>query len=90
MTGRDGESNDLFVVDLKKGGHKNITSTPGLSESMASWSPDEQLVAFTARSADPVDGWQQSIYVLNLGTGVAKEITSGQFNDSRPTWVRVD
>jgi len=87
VTGRVGDKNDLFVVDLAGGGPQNITGTPDLSESLASWSPDEKFVAFAARSADPADGWQKSIYVLDLATGAAKEITSGEFQESRPTWV---
>ncbi len=89
VSGRSDEGSDLFVIDLEGGASERVTSTPTVSEIAGSWSPDGRFVAFSARSSNSTDGWQHSIFVLDLETGESNEITSGRFHDSRPTWISV-
>ena len=83
-----GDQFDLFAVDLQGKVLEQLTHSPDRSERAGQWSPDRQLIAFAALASDPTDGWQHSIFVLNIESGEVQELTSGRFHDSRPSWIR--
>jgi len=87
VSGSDGAGVDLYEVDTDGSVLRRLTHTPEVAEAAAVWSPNGLRVSFSAPSTDPADGWQHSIYVLDLEVGRVREITSGRFHDSRPTWT---
>jgi Tol biopolymer transport system component len=88
VLGRDRNAEDLFEVDLGGNIKRKLTETPSVKESAPSWSPDGRYIAWAAPSGKPKEGWEYSIFLLDLESGETREITSGDFHDSRPTWAR--
>ena len=66
---------------------KALTQTPELSEVHASWSPDGESIAFTAKPADSPDGWQRSVYVVPAAGGKGRQVTASEHNDLSPGWL---
>lgn len=87
IVGANGPGQDLYEVGLDGEVLRQLTTTQDLDEIAPLWSPDGRYIAFAADSAAPKDGWQKSIYVLDIESGESREITSGDFNDTRPTWA---
>jgi len=71
---------DLFMVDLKDGEKKQLTSRPGI-ETQAHWSPDgSRLVFVSDRSGTP------QIYLLDLQTGEDLRVTFDGVYNADPRW----
>ncbi len=86
VTGNDGAGWDLYEIETDGTVLRQLTDTPDVTETAAAWSPDRSLIAYSAKSSNSANGWQRSIYVLDTETGRSHQITSRQFNDTRPTW----
>jgi TolB protein len=82
-----GEQYDLFSVHLASRHEQRLTNTSDHSEREANWSPDGALITYSALAPDAADGWQRSIFLLDPSRGSAQQLTSGRFNDTRPTWI---
>lgn len=68
-----GAHGDVFTVPAQHGNVRNLTSTPGLHERSAVWSPDGRLVAFISDRTG-----EDEIYVLSHdGKGDPEQLTSG-------------
>jgi len=87
VVGADGPIVDLYELSLSGEVVRRLTETPDVDENAPAWSPDGRYIAFAADSSDPKDGWQKSIYVLDVEAGETREVTTGEFNDTRPTWA---
>lgn len=87
VSGSEGDGPDLYEIDLDGSVQRRLTYTPDIAEAAARWSPDGRRVAFSAAASEPADGWQHSIYVLDVATGAIREVTTGRFHDTRPTWT---
>lgn len=88
VVGADGPIVDLYEVSLEGEVLRRLTETPDVRENAPAWSPDGRFIAFAADATEPKDGWQKSIYVLDVESGESREITTGEFNDTRPTWTK--
>ncbi len=71
---------DLWLLDMRKGENKRISSFPGLN-SAAAWSPDGSRFAVTLTK----DG-NPEIYVFRKGAKKGKRVTFSDGIDSSPTW----
>ncbi len=81
------EQYDLFSVHLESRQELRLTNTSDHSEREAVWSPDGALITYSAQAPDAADGWQRSIFLVDPSGGSAQQLTSGRFNDTRPSWV---
>jgi tricorn protease len=64
---------DVFSVPAKEGEIRNLTSTPGIRERDASWSPDGKSIAYLSDRSG-----EYEIYVRNAdGTGEERALTKG-------------
>ena len=80
---------DLYSVHTASGQERRLTSTLEHSERQAVWSPDGRLIAYSALALDAPDDWQNSIFVLDVQSGRAEQVTPGRFRDMRPSWISV-
>ena len=88
VVGRDRNAEDLYEVDLGGNIKRRLTETPAVTEVAPSWSPDGRYIAWAAPGSEAREGWEHSIYLLDLESGETREITSGEYHDARPTWAR--
>jgi Tol biopolymer transport system component len=87
VVGADGPAVDLFEISPSGEVIRRLTNTPDIDESAPAWSPDGRFIAFAADATEPKDGWQKSIFVLDVAAAESREVTTGEFNDTRPTWT---
>ena len=87
VVGANGPGLDLYEVGLDGEVLRQLTKTQDVDEIAPLWSPDGRYIAFAADSAQPKNGWEKSIHVLDVESGETREVTTGQFNDTRPTWA---
>lgn len=80
--GGSGEGDDVFVMRNDGTGLRRVTQTENASEFRPTFSPDASSLAYTTESVTTGD---IDIVVMDLGTGVARRITSGGIN-SLPDW----
>jgi Tol biopolymer transport system component len=75
---------DLHSVLPDGSGLQALTTTPGLEEAQASWSPDGSRVAFRVGTAGTGDVLQ--IAVMNADGSGRTVLTSGDRHNSQPAW----
>ncbi len=63
---------------------QDLTTTPGVEEAQAAWSPDGSRVAFRVGTAGTSDVLQ--IAVMNADGGGRTIVTSGDHHSTQPTW----
>lgn len=71
---------DLWLLDMRKGENKRLSSFPGLN-SAAAWSPDGSRYAVTLTK----DG-NPEIYIFRKGSSKGNRVTFNPGIDSSPTW----
>jgi Tol biopolymer transport system component len=83
-TDRAGQLLDIWILDLKTGTKRRLTSTEG-SAMGAAWSPDGKQIAFLN-----VDGvWRRaSVNVVDVASGEVRQIHPPLFGPGNPTWSR--
>ncbi len=81
---------DLFALDLDTDTLDNLTESPEVSERNPAWSHDGANIAFTAKTDDSPLGWERSIFVMPASGGPARQMSSSQFNDTTPSWLRFE
>ena len=75
---------DLHSVLPDGSGLADLTTTPGVEEAQASWSPDGARVAFRVGRAGTTDVLQ--IAVMSADGSGRTVITSGDHHSSQPSW----
>ncbi|MEO8083741.1 MAG: cupredoxin domain-containing protein [Ardenticatenales bacterium] len=75
---------DLYAVQPSGAGRRQLTNTTDMAEAQPSWSPDRQMVAYTATSMGTVaTAW--GIWVLDVATGERRQLTAGP-DQYEPDW----
>ena len=82
-----GNEYDLFTMAADGTDVKQVTRTPDRSELHPSWSPEGATIAFVAKAAGSPNGWEKSVFIVPHDGGEARQLTSSEFNDTRPSWV---
>ena len=78
----------LFLVDVESGEQKKITKDPwsgGAEPIHVSWSHDSRWLTY-AKSSE--QSQSNSVWIYNVETGEAKQVTSGFFNSTEPVFDR--
>ena len=88
----------IYVAEVTRDGTGRPVGTAGLqllisapSEMLISWSGDDQSIAFVASAPDGSGGLQNDIWVYDLQSGTASNVTnSTQFNEDHPAFSPAD
>ena len=75
---------DLHTVAPGSPDVVNLTSTPGVEEAQAAWSPDGSRVAFRVGTAGTSDVLQ--IAVMNADGSARTVVTGGDHHSTQPSW----
>ena len=78
---------DIHLITREGVVLKQVTCTATRREASIAWSPDGTKLAFAAGSDDAAQGWEHSVFVLDLVEGGIDQVTSGRYHDTRPNWV---
>lgn len=65
-------NSDIWLIDLKNGQSKNLTNASGFYANSATWSPDDEAIAFLGSS----DKSLTDIFILDIASGDRKNITN--------------
>lgn len=86
-SGKQGETNEIYLMNISGGIPTNLTNTPDLSEAWPTWAPDGKSIAYGRFDADGSPGLQPgetpntNIYVLCAdGSGTPGDGTPGNQN----------
>ena len=88
---------DIFVIRVPDDDEPveepiNITNSPGQVDDDPDWSPDGEKIVFTRHpdtehpTERPFPYPSQRIYVLDLDTGVVKQLSHSDFEERAPAW----
>lgn len=78
-------SNELILIDLESGNSELLVQgieVPSFDEAWPAWSPDGAALAYRQRDAAGV----AHIYVVDVSTAEARQLTRGPSNDLGPVW----
>ena len=80
--------NELFIIDIDTRSAKLIDSGEVGNICDVSWSPDGVWLVYKKPATATRDSFADTsrICVANVVTGVVKDVTSGQYGDSKPVW----
>ena len=81
VSNRAGEHRQIWVCDSGGGNLRQITSFADRAAGSPRWSPDGGMIAFDSFVES---NWQ--IFVVNADGGQARQLTSGNYLNSRPAW----
>ena len=80
------KSGALYLVEVESGDSKLVDTDPFAEEMEASWSHDSNWLCY-AKATD-TRAPSSNIWVYNIKDGTQKQLTSGFFQDSNPTFDR--
>lgn len=72
---------DIWVMDADGENKRRITDTPRVDEREITWSPDSTRLAYHSNEEGNYD-----IFVYDLGSSEARNITNSSSNDYAPAW----
>lgn len=84
-------SSENFEITINSSMGDRIVLTSGYVDYKPSWSLDGSMITFFRlwnNSRLPIEEWRTSICVANVDGSGVRELTSGDFTDTNPTWTR--
>jgi Tol biopolymer transport system component len=83
-SGRGLDGIGIWLANADGSGLVQLTKGPEKHHASPSWSPDGQWIAFNARAEDG----RSNIKVVESSGGQTRQLTSGPFDNSVPSWSR--
>jgi tricorn protease len=78
------KSGAIYLCTVEDGKTKLVATDPAASVNGVNWSPDSQWITYTL--SGPAFNSQSVIWIYNVKTGQAHQVTSGLFGDSSPVF----
>ena len=78
------KAGNLYLHTLADSSTKTIDKSPSAGQASVAWSPDSRWIAYDRE----VGSENEAIFIFDTLSGAARQVTSGMFNDTNPTFDR--